>query len=61
MSYEDVVKEIIEQCFDDWCFNKEQKQYMGYFDGQGCLCILKKHFPEGAKNTEQTNQPDSGE
>lgn len=46
MKYELIVQEIMDQCYDEWCFNKEKKQYTGYFDAHGCLCILKKHFHE---------------
>jgi hypothetical protein len=60
MDYMEIVKEIMKEAFDPWCFNKLEKQYMGYFDEEECLRILQKHFPHGAKNTEQLLQPENG-
>lgn len=57
----EVAKEIMDNAFDEWSFNKDAKQYMGAFDEDECFRILQKHFPKGAKNTEQANQPGSGE
>ena len=56
MDYMEVVKEITQEAFDPWRFNKLEKQYMGDFDEEECLRILQKHFPQGAKNTEKQVQ-----
>ena len=58
MDYMEIVKEIMQDAFDPWCFNKLEKQYMGNFDEEECLRILQKHFTQGAKNTEQQVQAD---
>jgi hypothetical protein len=57
----EVAKEIMDNAFDEWFFNKDAKQYMGAFDEDECFRILQKHFPKGAKNTEQQVQPDNAD
>lgn len=45
MDYMEVVKEIMQNAFDPWVFNKIEKTYMGAFDEEECLRVLQKHFP----------------
>lgn len=47
----EVAKEIRENAFDAWAFDRDQGQYMGSFDTEECAKILEKRF--GARVKEE--------
>jgi hypothetical protein len=42
--FDAIAREIEEEAFDSWRFNKSSKQYEGFFDRSECADILRKHF-----------------
>jgi hypothetical protein len=42
--FDAIAREIEEEAFDSWRFNKSSKQYEGFFDRSECAEILRKHF-----------------